>query len=71
MATEGEIKEIIYNIRSARKGKSVMLNKEGQKLKMGDLIAHHFYKILIHIYAFFLNLRIFDFKIIKKAFFYM
>ena len=40
MATEAVIKEVNY-------GESVKLNKEKQKLKIGNLIAHHFYKILI------------------------
>ena len=49
MAPEVAIKEVSYNVRSIQNNKSVMLNEEKQKLIIGNLIAHHFYKILLHI----------------------
>ena len=48
------IKEVNYNVKSSQNGKSIMLMKEKHKVKIGNLIAHHFNKILIYIYIFYL-----------------
>ena len=53
MATEVAIKEGNYNVRRVQNEKSVKLSKEKQKIKIGNFIAHHFYKILIYSYIFF------------------
>ena len=46
IATEAATKEINYNGRNAQNGKSVKLNKEEQKIKIGKHVVHNFYKIL-------------------------
>ena len=46
MAADVVKKNVNYYVRRAQNGKSAKLNKEKQKLKIGNLIAHHFYKIL-------------------------
>ena len=48
------IKELNYNVRRVENGKSVKLNKEKQKLEIENLFAHHFHKIIICIYSFFI-----------------
>ena len=50
MATEEAIKKVNCNVRSIQNEKSVKLNKEKQKLIIRKLIAHHFYKMLTHIF---------------------
>ena len=71
MAKEVAIKEVNYYIRSDQNKKSVKLSKEKQKLKIGNLIAHHFYKILMYIYIniyiyIVFNLRTTEFNFDKK-----
>ena len=69
-ATEVAMKEINYKVRSIQNGKSVKLNKEKQKLKIGKFIAHYFYKILIYIIIYFFNLHMTEFSFGKKALFH-
>ena len=72
MPTEAAIKEVNYNVESVQIGKSVKLNKERQKLKIGALlqiIFFFFYKILMYIYIF-SNLSTTEFSFDKKALFH-
>ena len=43
-------KEVKFNVRPAQNGKTAKLNDEKQKIKIDDLTANHFYKILIDIF---------------------
>ena len=70
MTTEVAIKEVNYYVRSDQNKKSVKLSKEKQKLKIGNLIAHYFYKILMDIYIFF-NLCITEFSFGKKKHYFI
>ena len=68
---EVAIKEVNYNVRCVQNRKSVKFNKEKQKLMIGNLIAHHFYKILMYIYIniyiyIVFNLRTTEFNFDKK-----